>query len=69
MPLSETTEPLLDDESSIRRYMLGEVSDDERARIEKRLMTDQAYLDRLRLVETDLADDYASGALHNTPDA
>jgi hypothetical protein len=43
--------------------MLGDVSEDERTSIEKRLMTDPEYLGRLQLVETDLADDYASGAL------
>ena len=63
MPLRDNKESLLDDELLIRRYMLGDVSEDERTAIEKRLMTDPEYLGRLQLVETDLADDYASGAL------
>ena len=63
MPLRETNEPILDDEALIRRYMLGDVSEDERTNIEKRLMTDPEYLGRLQLVETDLADDYARGVL------
>jgi hypothetical protein len=63
MPPREAGELKLEDESLIRRYMLGDVSEDERTSIEKRLMTDSEYLGRLQLVETDLADDYASGAL------
>jgi hypothetical protein len=63
MLLRETNEPLFDDEALIRRYILGDVSEDERSSIERRLMTDPEYLGRLRLVETDLADDYERGAL------
>ena len=63
MPLTEPTGPMLEDEALIRRYILGQVSEDERTSIEKRLMTDHDYLGRLQLVETDLADDYANGAL------
>ena len=37
MPRREQTAPKLEDETLIRRYMLGEVSEDERTSIEKRL--------------------------------
>ena len=63
MPPRDNNESLLDDEALIRRYMLGDVNEDERTNIEKRLMTDPDYLGRLQLVETDLADDYVSGAM------
>src|SRR5262245_11969894 len=51
------------EESTIRRYLLGLESQEERQAIEERLMTDRSYSQRLDMVESDLADDYVRGSL------
>jgi HAMP domain-containing protein len=48
---------------SIRRYLLGDLSEQEREQVEQRLMSDDDLYQRLLLAEDDLIDDYISGAL------
>lgn len=52
-----------EDESLIRRYLLGGLMEDERQEVEKRLMTDNDFFDRTLLVEDDLIDQYARDEL------
>ncbi len=55
--------PQRDGETLFRRYVLGQVSAEERQRIELRLLTEPDYLDQLVLTEESLADEYARGDL------
>lgn len=48
---------------SMRSYLLGELSEQEREQVEQRLMTDDDLYQRLLLAEDDLIDEYVSGAL------
>src|SRR6266446_7528188 len=54
-------------EETIRRFLLGSLRASEQPLFEQRLMSDVALDARARLVELDLADDYACGRL-TTPD-
>lgn len=47
------------DELELRRYLLGELTQDERVRVEARLFLDDEYLSQLKAVEDELADEYA----------
>jgi cell division protein FtsB len=48
----------------IRRYLLRELADEEeRQRVEKRLMTDDAFFERLKMAEDELVDEYLGGEL------
>jgi hypothetical protein len=48
----------IDGEKAIRSYLLGELSEDERELLEKRLLADEGYFQQLLLIEQDLIDDY-----------
>lgn len=48
---------------SLRRYLLGELPEPERERVEERLLSDDDLYERLLLAEDDLIDEYVSGAL------
>ncbi len=50
-------------ENLLRWYLLGATTPDEEAEIEQRLKQEEDARDELRLVEEDLIDDYARGAL------
>lgn len=50
----------------LRAYVLGEIGDDERETIEKRLMTDEDFFRELSLVEEMVVQDYADGKLSAT---
>lgn len=50
-------------EKAIRKYLLGELSQNEQERLEERLLTDNDYFQQLLVVEDDLIDDYVSGEL------
>lgn len=50
----------------LRRYVLGELSDDERVAIEQRYFSDQHVFDQLVRIETELVDDYVRGRLSAT---
>ena len=45
------------------RYLLGELSESERADLERRYFADSAFVERLSQCESDLMDDYARGRL------
>jgi hypothetical protein len=47
-----------DDSASIRRYLLGDVSDAERGRVEEFLMVDDDFYDRILVEEDELVDAY-----------
>jgi len=47
----------------LRRYLLGQSNVDERSAVERRLMTDQQFLDDLTRAEEELIDEYARGNL------
>lgn len=48
---------------SIRRYLLGELSEDEREQFERRLMSEDDLYQQLLINEDDLIDEYVSGTL------
>lgn len=48
-------------EKTIRRYLLGELSEQEQVEIEDRAFEDQQVLEQVLAVEQDLIDDYVSG--------
>ena len=45
-------------EGVIRRFMLGQASDEERSAVEQRLMVDNAFYEELSVVEDELIDDF-----------
>src|SRR5215470_4410948 len=51
------------DEGAIRQYLLGQLHEPEQIAIEDRLLTDDAYYQRLAMIEDELIDDYITGAL------
>jgi len=51
------------DERVMRQYLLGELAPEARERLEQRLLTDKDCYEHLLLLEDELVDDYASGAL------
>ena len=53
----------LENDLAIKRYLLGELSDEEQQRLEERLLTDREYFERLQIMEVELVDEYARGAL------
>lgn len=52
-----------DDQNSIRRYLLNQLSDAGQQQIEQRLLTDNELFDQLEAVEDELIDQYLAGAL------
>jgi hypothetical protein len=53
----------LDEESTIRRYLLGLLTETERASVEERFFDDNEYFERVSSLEDDLIDEYARGML------
>jgi tetratricopeptide (TPR) repeat protein len=53
----------LPDQAMIRRYALGNVSEEERESFDLRLMNDNELYDELSMVEDDLMDEYLAGEL------
>jgi len=51
------------DEMLLRRYLLGEVSEEEQRAIEQRLLTDQDYFDCLLRAEEGLIDEHVQGRI------
>lgn len=47
-----------DDETELRRYLLGELTEEERAGVEERFFLDSDYFRQLQAAEDDLMDDY-----------
>jgi len=56
-----------EDEVLLRRYLLGQASEEEQLAIEQRLLNDQDYFDRLLRSEEELTDEYARGEM-GSPD-
>lgn len=52
-----------EEENTIKRYLLDDATPEERQRVEERLLEDDDYGELLLLIEDELTDDYASGAL------
>jgi tetratricopeptide (TPR) repeat protein len=52
-----------EEEDLIRRYLLDDASDEERRQVEARLLEDDDFGERLLLIEDELIDDCARGAL------
>ncbi len=53
----------IEDEGMIRRYLLGQLAEDERQQLEERTMTDTELFNRTLLVEDELVDEYVKGEL------
>lgn len=54
----------VEDEQTIRRYLLDDLSPEERRRLEERLLDDNDdFYEQLQLAEAELADDYVTGDL------
>jgi hypothetical protein len=53
----------VEDEISMKQYLLGQLSEEESIRLEQRLMTSDVTYQQLSLAEDDLIDDYVGGAL------
>ena len=51
-------------DETLRRYLLCRLSDDERSQLDQRLLVDDELAEALLLAESELTDDYASGALN-----
>lgn len=55
---------MTEDETLIRRYLLGEARDEEQEQTEQRLLTDGEYFQDFLRLEEDLIDEYVGGALN-----
>jgi hypothetical protein len=64
MPELEST-----NDETIIAYLLGELPEDESARIERRYLEDESLFQRLEELEDELVDDYVGGALASTRNA
>jgi hypothetical protein len=53
----------VEDDKTMIRYLLGELSDEDQCAVEQRFFCDEEYHERLRQVETDLIDRYGRGEL------
>jgi hypothetical protein len=53
----------IEDERLIRQYLLDELSEEEQAKVQDRLLCDRQFFDRLVVEENELMDDYLRGAL------
>jgi hypothetical protein len=58
-----------DSDEHLIRYLLGELPDSEAEGLDERSMTDDAFAERLRLLEDDLVDRYARGDATGVPRA
>lgn len=55
-----------EDRITIREYLLGKLAgEDQRERVEERLLTDDEYFEELEIVKEELIDQYVGGALTN----
>lgn len=52
-----------EDERTIRRYLLQELAEEDRQRVEEKMMTDDAFLEEITFAEDELVDEYTRGAL------
>ncbi len=52
-----------EEQDSIRHYLLGELDDEARRRVEERLLTDDQFFEELCVIEDELTEEYAGGML------
>lgn len=52
-----------EDQSHIKKYLLGELAEGDRQVIEERLMTDRDFSEKVLIVESELIEDYLDGIL------
>jgi hypothetical protein len=52
-----------EDDRTIRRYLLQELAEEERKRVEERMMTDDAFFEEVSFAEDELVDEYTRGSL------
>lgn len=52
-----------DNYTELRQYLLGDLDDEARQRVERRLLTEPGFLEELLLGEEELIDDYVGGGL------
>jgi len=52
-----------DDDKSIRKYLLGELAPEAAKPLEERLLGDENFAEQVLLVEDEMIEDYARGAL------
>jgi CHAT domain-containing protein/Flp pilus assembly protein TadD len=52
-----------DDQGQIRQYLLGQLPEDQRQKIEQRLLTDDDFFEELELAEAELSHEYAAEKL------
>ena len=55
--------PDTDDETRLRRYLLGETEPEERGAIEQRLLSDRRYFNKLLRLEEAVTDEYVRGEM------
>jgi hypothetical protein len=53
----------MESELQIREYLLGQLAPDDCVRIEQRIMTDTSFSEQVRIIETELIDDYLGDSL------
>ncbi len=53
----------LEDDFAIKRYLLGELTEEDQQQLEERLLTENEYFERLQLIEDELVDEYLGGGL------
>ena len=53
-------------DETLRLYLLGRLNDDERLRLDERLLLENKLAERIVLLESELTDDYAAGRLDAT---
>src|SRR5437773_3861187 len=53
----------LDNDSMIKQYLLGELTEEGQQQIEERLLRDGDYFEHLQLCEDELVDEYVRGGL------
>jgi hypothetical protein len=56
-------EQVVEREGLIKKYLLGELAEEEQTKVEIRLLTDQRYFNELLLVEDEITDDFLFGTL------
>jgi hypothetical protein len=56
-------EQISEREESIKKYLLGELADNEQTEVELQLLTDEEFFNELLLVEDEMTDDFVFGAL------
>lgn len=56
-------EPRIFDQALIRKYLLGDISNEEQEGIEQRLLIDKEFTEEISMTRTEMVDDYVTGNL------